>query len=106
MTIYHPDLEARAKAIRANLAHIADKLRQLGAAVSVMEMPGPITHTITMMVTTRGRHYEAVAAELEQFAVRSGGTVRRADPADIAAGDPDRECLAALSHTVARRRAA
>jgi len=106
MMIYAPDPEARAKAIRADIAPIAEKLRQLGASVSVMEMPGLITHTISMMVTTRGRHYEAVAAELEQFAAHSGGTVRRADPADITAGDPDGECLAALSHTVARRGAA
>lgn len=103
MTIRDPDPEARAKIIRTALAPVADKLRSTGAVVSVMEMPGPITRTITMMVTTRGRYYEAVAAELDQFATQSGGTVRRADPAAIVAGDPDGECLAFLSHTIVRR---
>lgn len=106
MTILDPDPEARAQIIRAALAPVADKLRQTGAIVSVMEMPGPITRTISMMVTTQGRYYEAIAAELDQFAARGGGTVRRADPAAIAAGDPDGECLAFLSHTIVRRRAA
>jgi predicted methyltransferase len=106
MAICDPDPEARAKIIRAALAPVADKLRQTGAVVSVVEMPGPITRTISMMVTTRGRYYEAVAAELEKFAARSGGTVYRANPAAIAAGDPDGECFATLSHTIARRRAA
>ncbi len=106
MTIYHPDPEARAKAIRGDLAPIGDKLRQIGATVAFMEHPGPVTHGVTMSVTTRSRLYKDVAAELEQFAARSGGKVYRADPADIAAGDPDGECLAILSHTVARRRTA
>ena len=106
MTIYAPDPKARTKSIRADLAPVADKLRQLGATVAFMEHPSPVTHSVTMSVTTRGPLYDAVTAELEQFAARSGGKVYRADPADIAAGDPDGECLAILSHTVAQRRAA
>lgn len=106
MTIYATDPEARTKSIRADLASVADKLRQIGATVSFMESPGPITHGVTMSVTTRGQLYDAVTTELEQFAARSGGKVYRADPADIAAGDPDVECLAILSHTIVRRRAA
>ncbi|BCB17930.1 hypothetical protein [Bosea sp. ANAM02] len=106
MAICDPDPEARAKAIRADLAPIADKLRQIGATIAFMEHPDPITHGVTMSVTTRGRLYDAVTAELERFAARSGGKVYRADPADIAAGDPDGECLAILSHIVVRRRAA
>lgn len=105
MTIFAPDPEARAKSIRADFAPIADKLRQIGASVSIMEHPG-LVHGVTMMVDTLGRLYEAVVSELDQFAAHSGGTVRRADPAAIAAGDPDGECLAFLSHTIARRRAA
>lgn len=105
MTIYTPDPEARAKVILAALAPISDKLRQTGASVACMERPG-FVHGVTMTVTTQARYYEAVASELDQFAARSGGTVRRADPAAIAASDPDGECLAILSHTIVRRRAA
>lgn len=104
MAICDPDPEARTKIIRAALVPIADKLRQAGASVAFMEHPGPITHGVTMTVTTRGRFYKAVTAELEQLAARNGGKVYSADPAEIL--DDDAECLAILSHTIVRRRAA
>ena len=52
MTIYAPDPKARTKSIRADLAPVADKLRQLGATVAFMEHPSPVTHSVTMSVTT------------------------------------------------------
>lgn len=103
--IFDPNPAARAKSIRADLAPVADELRQIGASVSIMQHPG-LVHGVTMMVATPGRLYEEVVSKLDQFAARSGGTVRHADPAAIVVGDPDGECLAFLSHTIVRRRAA
>lgn len=105
MAISDPDPEARAKIIRTAFAPIADKLRQTGASVSIVGGAADIAYTFSILVTTLARHYAAVVSELDQFAAHSGGTVRRAHPADIAAGDPNGECFVSLSHIIVPRRA-